>query len=38
MAVVYPEGVWYTWVDEEDLDELVDEHLVHGREVERLKL
>lgn len=38
VAVVYPEGVWYTWVDEEDLDELVDEHLVDGREVERLKL
>ncbi|RLK46284.1 (2Fe-2S) ferredoxin [Alkalispirillum mobile] len=38
VAVVYPEGTWYTWVDEEDLDELVDEHLVNGREVSRLKI
>ena len=35
-VVVYPEGVWYTYVDEEDIDEIVDEHLVHGRVVERL--
>lgn len=36
--VVYPEGVWYTYVDEEDIDEIVDEHLVHGRVVERLRM
>jgi (2Fe-2S) ferredoxin len=36
--VVYPEGVWYTYVDREDIDEIVDEHLVNGRVVERLKL
>lgn len=36
--VVYPEGVWYTYVDREDIDEIVDEHLVHGRVVERLRL
>ena len=38
VAVVYPEGVWYTYVDESDVDEIVSEHLVHGRVVERLKL
>lgn len=38
VAVVYPEGVWYTYVDAEDIDEIVDEHLVHGRVVERLLL
>lgn len=38
VAVVYPEGVWYTYVDEEDIDEIVEEHLVHGRVVERLKI
>jgi (2Fe-2S) ferredoxin len=37
-CVVYPEGVWYTFVDEEDIDEIIDEHLVGGREVERLKI
>lgn len=38
VVVVYPEGVWYTYVDEEDLDEILEEHLVNGRVVERLKL
>jgi hypothetical protein len=36
--VVYPEAVWYTYVDRDDIDEIIDEHLVHGRVVERLKL
>ena len=36
--VVYPEGTWYTYVDKEDIDEIVDEHLVGGRVVERLKI
>lgn len=36
--VVYPEGVWYTYVDERDIDEIVDQHLVGGRIVERLRL
>ena len=38
VAVVYPEGTWYSYVDTEDIDEIVDEHLVHGREVKRLKI
>ena len=37
-VVVYPEGTWYTYVDEEDIDEIIEEHLVHGREVGRLKI
>jgi (2Fe-2S) ferredoxin len=36
--VVYPEGVWYTYVDQDDIDEIIAEHLVHGRPVERLKI
>jgi (2Fe-2S) ferredoxin len=36
--VVYPEGVWYTYVDEQDIDEIIAEHLQHGRVVERLKI
>jgi (2Fe-2S) ferredoxin len=36
--VVYPEGTWYTYVDREDIDEIIDEHLVKGRVVERLKI
>ena len=38
VVVVYPEGVWYTYVDEEDVDEILHEHLQHGRVVERLKI
>lgn len=36
--VVYPEGVWYTYVDEHDIDEIVDRHLVKGEVVERLRI
>lgn len=38
VAVVYPEGVWYTYVDREDIDEIVDSHLRDGKIVERLLL
>ena len=38
VLVVYPEGVWYTYMDESDLDEIIVEHLQHGRVVERLKI
>ncbi len=38
VAVVYPEGVWYTFVDNDDIDEIVDSHLVQGQIVERLRL
>ena len=36
--VIYPDEVWYTYVDKSDIDEIIDEHLVNGRIVERLKL
>ena len=38
VAVVYPEAVWYTFVDKDDIDEIVESHLKHGRVVERLVL
>ena len=38
VAVVYPEAVWYTYVDEHDIDEIVDSHLKNGQIVERLLL
>lgn len=38
VAVVYPEGVWYTYVDREDIDEIVESHLRDGVPVERLML
>lgn len=38
VVVVYPEGVWYSYVDEDDIDEIIDEHLCHGRVVKRLRI
>lgn len=38
VAVVYPEGVWYTYVDRSDIDEIVESHLRDGRPVARLRL
>lgn len=38
VMVVYPEGTWYTYVDTEDIDEIIDSHLVGGQVVERLKI
>lgn len=38
VVVVYPEGVWYTFVDKEDIDEIVESHLRDGKIVERLLL
>ena len=38
VLVIYPEATWYTFIDEEDIDEIVEEHLTHGRVVERLKI
>lgn len=36
VAVVYPEGTWYTFVDTSDIDEIVESHLKNGQVVERL--
>ena len=38
VMVVYPEAVWYTYVDKSDVDEIVEEHLRNGRVVERLRV
>ena len=36
--MVYPEGIWYTYVDHEDLDELIEKHIKNGEIVDRLRL
>ena len=38
VIVVYPEGVWYGQVTEDDVDELFREHILGGRPVERLRV
>jgi len=34
--VVYPEGIWYRYSNEADIDEIISEHLQQQRVVERL--
>ncbi len=38
VIVVYPQGIWYTYVDQGDIDEIIEQHLRHDRVVERLQL
>jgi (2Fe-2S) ferredoxin len=38
VIVVYPEDVWYTYVDKDDIDEIIDRHIVGGEIVERLRI
>jgi len=38
VLVVYPEAVWYTYVDRADIDEIIDRHVVGGEVVERLRI
>ena len=38
VLVIYPEGVWYTYVDREDIDERLQQHVVGGKPVTRLRL
>jgi (2Fe-2S) ferredoxin len=38
VAVVYPEGIWYTMVDEHDVDEIIESHIRDGKPVARLMI
>ncbi len=38
VAVVYPDAVWYSYVDKADIDEIIERHLQKGEVVERLVL
>ena len=38
VLVVYPQGTWYTYVDTQDIDDIIDIHLIGGKIVERLKI
>ena len=34
--VIYPEGIWYTYWDEKDIDEIINSHIKQGKVVKRL--
>src|SRR5690606_24921334 len=36
--VIYPEGIWYTYHNQNDIDEIIQTHLLNGERVERLIL
>ena len=38
IVVVYPEGVWYRYEGLDDVEAIIQEHLLNGRPVERLRL
>ena len=38
VLVIYPEAVWYSYIDQEDIDEIIEEHLLNGRPVGRLRI
>lgn len=37
-VMIYPDGVWYAQVRASDVPEIVEEHIMNGRPVERLEL
>ena len=36
--VIYPEATWYTYIDEADIDEIIESHLKNGKPVRRLAI
>lgn len=38
VMVIYPEETWYSFVDKEDLEEIIQEDLLNNRVVDRLKI
>lgn len=38
VIVVYPEEIWYTYFDKDDIDEIIDSHLINGKIVDRLRI
>ena len=38
VIVIYPEGVWYRYDTPEDVDQILQDHLIDGQIVERLRL
>jgi (2Fe-2S) ferredoxin len=38
LMVIYPQAVWYTFIDNADIDEIIESHLINNKVVTRLIL
>ena len=36
--VIYPQETWYTFVDQQDIDEIIEQDLINNQVVERLTI
>lgn len=36
VCVIYPEGTWYTYIDEADIKEIIDESILKDNVIKRL--
>ena len=38
VMVIYPEGIWYQFVDKSDIDEIIETHILANKIVKRLQI
>ncbi len=38
VLVIYPEGVWYQYIDQTDIDEIIESHILGNKIVKRLQI
>jgi len=38
VLVIYPQGIWYHYQNQQDIDEIIEQHLKQGKIVQRLLL
>ena len=36
LLVIYPDAVWYNFIDESDIDEIIESHIMNQKPVQRL--
>ena len=38
VLVIYPEGIWYQYIDQSDIDEIIESHVIGNKVVKRLQI
>ena len=38
VLVIYPEGIWYQYIDKLDIDEIIESHIIGNKVVKRLQI